>query len=287
MYNGWIIYDEKDLKRNHFFKNALVQNARKLDMSLTSMVKENLLHGVKNRQHLVTYNGKDVELPDFVIMRSRDSFLSKQLEYLGIRVFNKSFVSEIGNNKANTHQYFASFGIPMMESYFMNVKECGQNATFIPYPVVVKCVEGHGGSQVHLAANEGELQNVLLKFHSYQQLIVQKLAPVIGKDLRVYVLGEEIIAAVLRTNKHDFKANLSLGGTADLYDLNQREKKLVHKIAEKLDSDFIGIDFLFDSDGSLILNEVEDVVGTRSLYQITDIDITHLFMNYIYEVLTN
>ncbi|GGC83489.1 alpha-L-glutamate ligase [Thalassobacillus devorans] len=287
MYNGWIIYDDKDLKRNHFFKNALIQNAEKFGMTLTAMVKENLLHGVKNGQHLVAYNGKDIELPDFVIMRSRDSFLSKQLEYLGIRVFNKTFVSEIGNNKANTHQFFASFGIPMMESYFMSVKDCEKNATFIPYPVVVKCVKGHGGSQVHLAADEADLINKLPKFHSAQQLVVQKLAPVIGKDLRVYVLGEEIIAAVIRTNKQDFKANLSLGGTAELYYLNQEEKKLVHKIAEKLDADFIGIDFLFDSDGSLILNEVEDVVGTRALYQLTDIDITYLFMEYIYKVLTN
>ena len=41
------------------------------------------------------------------------------------------------------------------------------------------------------------------------------------------------------------------------------------------------MDFLFDSDGGLMLNEIEDVVGARMLYIYTDIDPVKQYLQYI------
>src|SRR5699024_246313 len=83
-----------------------------------------------------------------------------------------------------------------------------------------------------------------------------------GKDLRVFVIGKTIIAAVLRENDKDFRANYTRGGTAKLYQLNYNETILIQKIINLFEFDYVGIDFLINKTGQLIFNEIEDVVGS-------------------------
>lgn len=53
---------------------------------------------------------------------------------------------------------------------------------------------------------------------------MQPTAVQMGKDLRVFVVGKEIIGAVLRESTTDFRANFTLGGDARLYSLNDSEE---------------------------------------------------------------
>lgn len=62
--------------------------------------------------------------------------------------------------------------------------------------------------------------------------------------------------------------------------MNEDERSLVKRILSLVESDYIGIDFLFD-DGHLIFNEIEDTVGARMVYDKTDIDIIKLYCDYI------
>ena len=110
--------------------------------------------------------------------------------------------------------------------------------------------------------------------------LLQKPASDVGKDLRVYVIGNQVVAAILRTSKTDFRSNFSLGGEAAPYRLLAAEEKIVYQILEALPIDFGGIDFIFHH-GRLIFNEIEDVVGARMLYACTDVDVVELFISHI------
>src|SRR5690625_6839454 len=90
-----------------------------------------------------------------------------------------------------------------------------------------------------------------------------------GKDLRVFVIGKQIIAAVLRVNNNDFRANFKLGGSAFLYHLTIDEVEMINKIINHFDFGLVGIDFLIDKEGNLLFNEIEDVVGSRILSETT------------------
>ena len=90
----------------------------------------------------------------------------------------------------------------------------------------------------------------------------------------------KIICAVLRKRETDFRSNYCLGGTAEIYNLNESEKALVYKIASRIKYDYIGIDFVFDG-GKAVFNEIEDAVGARMVYDKTDIDILRLYCEYI------
>lgn len=112
-------------------------------------------------------------------------------------------------------------------------------------------------------------------------LVVQPRIGSKNQDMRVYVIGKEIIAAVLRTAKEGFKSNFSLGGEVRLYELNEEEKTLVNLIINKFDFGLVGIDFIIGDDGELIFNEIEDVVGSRMLYKCSDINIVERYLKYI------
>ena len=110
--------------------------------------------------------------------------------------------------------------------------------------------------------------------------IYQKLASDTGKDLRVYITGNKVTAAMLRTSENDFRSNFSLGGKASVCTLSAEEKAMVEKMIDGLDIGHCGIDLIFDN-GEPVFNEIEDVVGSRMLYKYTDIDVVEEFVEYI------
>ena len=116
------------------------------------------------------------------------------------------------------------------------------------------------------------------------RFLLQKPATNLGEDIRIYVLNKKIIASVKRKSTTDFRSNFCLGGTASLIESNEQQIEIVNKITANLDAHYIGIDFLV-SNGQTFLNEIEDVVGARMLYTLTDINPAKKLMQSIMEKL--
>ena len=138
-------------------------------------------------------------------------------------------------------------------------------------PAVKKKIDGHGGSEVFMLTEAEPFE---------EGYVYQKLCDTPGRDLRVWVMGGEIITAMLRESKTDFRSNFCLGGSATPYTLSEQETALVKKITALVKSDYIGIDFIFHN-GKPVFNEIEDTVGARMVYEHTDIDILKLYCTYI------
>lgn len=202
---------------------------------------------------------------DFVINRTNDFRIAEYFEKKGIRVFNPSSLSRLANDKQLCYEFMADNGIEIMSVNYTGI------------PVVKKKFDGHGGTEVEMLTAAEDFQN---------GYVYQKPCDTLGKDLRVWVLGGEIVTAILRESKTDFRSNFCLGGTATPYNLSSDEKKLVKKITALVKSDYIGIDFIFNG-GRLVFNEIEDTVGARMVYDKTDIDIISLYCDYIKEELKN
>ena len=101
-----------------------------------------------------------------------------------------------------------------------------------------------------------------------------------GRDKRVYLLGGKVLACVERHSQRDFRSNFSLGGSAEPADVSDAELRAVRLINGELKPDFVGVDFIY-KDGVPLLNEVEDIVGTRMLYELTYIDAVGEYAKYI------
>ena len=101
-----------------------------------------------------------------------------------------------------------------------------------------------------------------------------------GRDKRVYVLGGKIVVAMLRKSDTDFRSNFCLGGQAEQVDVTPEEADYIARLCDTLSIDFAGIDFLYDG-GHPLLGEMEDIVGARMVYSLTDIDIIDDYVDYI------
>ncbi|KSU83764.1 MULTISPECIES: ATP-grasp domain-containing protein [Fictibacillus] len=277
---GWLIYSEPDAVKNASFIDWLKAEAALAGLSLELMFAERFAFGVTDNKLSLYYDLKEMRLPHFAVVRTIQPLLSRQLEKMGLKLFNSSSVSAVANDKARTHQLLAEAGIPMMDTLFIRPSFFQTQSMPFDFPLVAKLASGRGGQQVYLVKTEKELQNAL-STHPEQDWVLQKMAPDAGKDVRVFVVGNKIAGAVLRSSSNDFRANYSLGGHAELYHLQHEQTALVERIIFHFDIGMAGIDFLLNEKGAFIFNEMEDVVGSRTLSATSDINIARLYMEHI------
>ncbi|NLK27758.1 MAG: ATP-grasp domain-containing protein [Clostridiales bacterium] len=286
---AWLIYYRKNAELNKQYIDFYIEEGSKLGLTVKLILVEDLKFGTWDNQLFISYQDKPITKPDFAICRAIYPLLNKQLEWMGIPVFNNSFVAEICNDKAKTYQYLSRTGIPMINSIFYRNFQGREALSQADQPTVLKAVDGHGGKQVFLydprdrkSALE-KTQEKILEGLGTSDLVAQPLTGSRHQDLRVYVIGKEIQAAVLRTAKEGFKSNFSLGGEVRLYSLTEQEKRTVDIIIDQFDFGLVGIDFLLGDHGELIFNEIEDVVGSRMLYQCSDLNIVRRYLLFILE----
>ena len=265
MVKGILVYTSADAEYNKWFIDHIIEEGRKcnLDIRLVLSDKEEV-------------SDNDI---DFAIVRNRDSKLCKRLEENNIRCFNSSYVVNIGNDKWEMYKDFNSAGIPVMYT----------QRTKLPYPFVMKPVDGHGGENVYLIKNADEYESVISNIPDERQgdLIYQVIATEKGRDIRVYVVGGIILTAMERIavdTEKDFRSNYSLNGNAKEHALTDEELKLAAKVADHIKADFVGIDLIYNN-GRPVVNEIEDAVGTRMLYSLTDIDPVREFVAHIADII--
>ena len=282
---GWIIYFKEAAIRNESYINFHIEEGSKLGIKVKLILVEDLDFGVNKGQLYIRHKGSNISIPDFAICRAIYPLLNKHLEGMGIRTFNNWRVASICNDKARTYQFLAGLDIEKVDSEFCKNQLIKDKIKDIKGPTIIKTVEGHGGRQVYLLDEESKGDKVakILKGIGKSDVVIQPLVGSRYQDLRVYVIGKEIIAGVLRTAKNGFKSNFSLGGQVELYQLSNKEKAIVNLIIDQFDFGLVGIDFIISDQGELVFNEIEDVVGSRMLYQSSDINIVNLYMEYIKE----
>ncbi|MFF2755073.1 RimK family alpha-L-glutamate ligase [Psychrobacillus sp. NPDC058041] len=262
---GLLIYELKEIERNRSFIDRLIIAAEKYGHTLT----------------VIDDQCSTIPDADFVFFRARNPKLSKRLEELNIRMFNRAEVNVIANDKWKAIQFVQLIGIPSVQT-----RKIITTSDIREYPAVLKTVDGHGGTQVELV-NSNDHAKVFMEEHSSKSIIAQTYIETNATDVRVFMLGTEVIGAVKRTGaENSFKSNFTLGGSVVAYTLNSQQLADVQKIAKALKSDYIGIDFLLLPDGSWLFNEIEDPVGARSYYATTKKDIAIPIMDYINKKLT-
>ena len=261
---GLLIYDKAGKARNEWFVGRLIESADRRGVSLQLVICED---GIDRAL---------ASLPDFAIVRTINPDLNKRLEELSIPSFNNYITSLVANDKWQTALLACELGIETMDTIILNKYD---DLSELNYPLVLKAVDGHGGSEVFLVKDAAECKQTM-SFMANKNVIAQKFCDEPGVDMRVYVMGDEIIAATKRTSKSDFRSNFSLGGCAELDTPTEDMIKTINKLREALDFDFVGVDFI-RHDGRWVLNEIEDVVGTRMIYALTDIDAADKYIDYI------
>lgn len=255
----WLVYDKFEAERNRRYIDFYFEKCKEKNLDLSLVIVE---------------DGVDfASLPHCAIVRTMNPDLSEKLEKMGVKVYNSSFISRIANDKWNTYTYLKKKGVNLPETFLVT-----EDFTPPYYPIVLKPCMGKGGRDVEMVNSKEEFESYISRVK--EKTIAQMPVSDKGKDLRVYVVGNKIIKAMLRVSEEDFRSNFCLGGKAYEYELTEEEKEIIQQVIDQFDIAYAGLDFIFH-DGKIIFNEMEDVVGARMLYTYTDIDIVDIYLNFI------
>ena len=105
----------------------------------------------------------------------------------------------------------------------------------------------------YLKRNDDVAINPLLHLLKIQFLFQAFVDTSFGVDVRVNVVGERAVCAMLRRGKAgDFRSNIAHGGVGEPYTLSREEKEIAVSAARAVGADFAGVDLLFGENGALV-----------------------------------
>jgi ribosomal protein S6--L-glutamate ligase len=231
----------------------------------------------------IRYKGKPVRDLDAAIPRigTQSTFYGtavlRQLEMMGVYTPNSSDAVLRARDKLRSLQILAAQGIAMPVTVFGDNPDDTEDllALLGEPPHVIKLNEGSQGTGVVLAEKRSASQSVIEAFRGlYANFLVQEfIAEAKGCDLRCFVVGGKVVAAMQReATPGDFRANLHRGGSAVPVKLSAAERRIAVRAAASLGLGIAGVDLLRSERGPLVL-EVNASPGLEGIEAITGVDV--------------
>ena len=232
-----------------------------------------------------------VPLPDVLLARTGSGTgyfnlsVLRQFERLNVPTLPNSASIEASKDKMYANQILAQAGLPIpktMLTRFPCKAELVEKV--VGFPCVLKVVTGSHGKGVYLCENAKQfedLSELVSSFDFKTSMIVQEyISYSEGRDLRVIVIGGRVVGAMLRRSTDgSFKANISRGGEASPFEVDDQMELLAIQTAKVLDLDIAGVDLLFATDGYKIC-EANSSPGFKGFEKALGINIPQKVFDY-------
>jgi len=283
MHSCWVIYNgsltsDKFKDQAELLKEAAERAGVRTELKKNYEVMMNLNTSLDNR-------------PDFVVFLDKDILLATFLKNAGIPVFNDPDVIETCDNKAKQYLELSKQGVPMPVTIIapkvypnFTIIDSGyyeQVLERLGLPMIIK--EGHGsfGMKVYLIETKEQFYEKTDELRGVDYIFQEFIANSRGRDIRVNIVGGEIVAAMFRRSETDFRANITNGGVATVIELTEQQKALAIQAAHAVGAEFAGVDLLFGDNEEPLVCEVNAAAHIRNIYNVTGINVADAMIAYI------
>jgi len=150
-------------------------------------------------------------------------------------------------------------------------------------PVVIKLIEGTQGIGVLLAESVKQAESIIELLQSQKQnVLIQKfVAESKGRDIRAFVVGDQVVAAMRRVAQgQEFRSNVHRGGVAEAVDLDEQYRETAVRCTQILGLRVAGVDMLEGKDGPQVM-EVNSSPGLEGIETCTELDVAGAVIDYI------
>ncbi len=254
-------------------------SAERMGIELVPMTNAELMVRIGDEDAL----GKIIGDADFILFWDKDIGCAKNLELCGYRVFNTSECIRICDDKSLTHLALMGSDVPSLDTIvcpmsFFDYPEMdfldhaiGQ----LGFPMVVKDCFGSFGQQVRLVNDKDQLRKELSG--PYKPRILQRFMECGGRDVRIEVVGGNVVAAMERhAPEGDFRSNATIGGSIKGYIPSEEESELAIRACEAIGADFAGVDVIGDR-----VCEINSNAHLKNLLDCTGIDVSEMILEHI------
>ncbi|PJA90127.1 MAG: hypothetical protein CO137_01025 [Candidatus Magasanikbacteria bacterium CG_4_9_14_3_um_filter_32_9] len=213
--------------------------------------------------------------------------LIHQLKLIGVTVINDFDGTAITRDQFHTLQVLSINNIATPKSFLLGstdqidsvIKHLGKP------PYITKILDSRQGRGVFIVESKRSLRSLastIVGNKDFEPLLIQEYIPEAkGKDLRVFVIGDKIVAAMERraVRRGEFRSNFKLGGTVNKIDLTEEEKEMALKATKICGLHISGIDIIRTKDGPKII-EVNSSPGMKGIMQATGVNIPAEILKY-------
>lgn len=261
----------------------------------TCHVRDTLQFGmfVEHAAPQLTYRGKRFSPVDVIIPRIGGSIsfyghaVVRQFEQMGVFSLNSSNGLTTARDKLRSLQVLSRHDIGIATSAFVQnrrdilpaIKRVGGA------PVIIKLLAGTQGMGVILADTEKVAETIIETLQITQQnVLIQKfVAESKGRDIRAFVVGDRVVAAMRRRAVgSEFRSNVHRGGKTEPVELPPEYERTAVRAAHIIGLRVAGVDMLEGKDGPVIM-EVNASPGLEGIEGATGVDVAGEIIDYLAE----
>lgn len=242
------------------------------------------------RRPKVLYRGEEVR-PHAVIPRIGATYtfygaaVVRQFEMADIFTLNSSDGISRSRDKLRSMQILSRGGVGLPTTSFAHsIQDVNGLLEVVGgAPVVVKLLEGTQGIGVVLAETKKAAESVIGAFRQLDAniLVQQYIKEAGGSDIRAFVVGGKVVAAMRRqAAPGEFRSNLHRGGKAEAVRLTPSERSTAVRAAKAIGLNVAGVDLLQSEDGPMVV-EVNSSPGLEGIEEASGVDIADLIIEYI------
>ncbi len=269
----------------------LVEAGRERDHEMVVINYLRCYMDITSHKPTVMFRGEPVLGFDAVIPRigASNAFygasLVRQFEMMGVFSSNESQGISRAHDKLRQLQLLSRAGIGLPVTGFAHDLEDidGMIDAVGGAPVVVKLLQGTQGKGVVLAETRKAAESVIGAFRELDaNILVQEfIKESKGTDIRAFVVGKRVVAAMERTAaKGEFRSNIHRGGTADKVKLTPEERSTAVRAAKHMGLAVAGVDLMRSNHGPVVL-EVNSSPGLEGIEEATGVDIAGKIIEFL------
>ncbi len=227
---------------------------------------------------------------DFIIYFDKDYPLAKLLELAGFRLFNRAEAIRICDSKMLTHLALTNHGISMPKTINYPLRYGpGSDQRFhqrvleeLGLPLVIKHYFGSLGEQVYLVKTESEFYDITARLENIPHLYQQFISSSFGRDLRIVLIGHEIVASMQRNAQvaGEFRSNIETGGIGLQVVIPDEFAKMAISVSQILGLDYCGLDLLYGKHGPILM-EVNASAYFSPIEKYSKKDVAGRYVKYI------
>lgn len=209
----------------------------------------------------------------------------ESLRKKGIRIFDNNFLTQqYLIDKVTDLLKLSLNNIPVPKTaYSRNFQDYLQMADDLKYPVIFKSTRMGKGANVFKLENRTSLEELLndlqRKGKNAKSYLMQEFVDY-EHDLRVLVIGERIFTMKRIPGDGEFRANFSLGGKVELFDLDSDGQALARQALKAVGMSVGGVDILIDKQNKRYILEVNHTAGMVGMEEATGENITQIYLNH-------
>ncbi len=277
--------------KNLYSSRRLIEAAEALGHEVRVLDVLRCYMNITSKRPSIHYKGEELSEFDAVIPRIGASVtfygtaVVRQFEMMGTYPLNESVAISRSRDKLRSLQLLSRKGIGLPISGFANKPDDINDLIKMVggAPLVIKLLQGTQGIGVVLAETKSAAKSVIESFLGLNAsvLVQQFIKEAGGADIRCFVVGEKVVAAMKRQGAEgEFRSNIHRGGSASLVTITAEERKTALRAANTMGLNVCGVDILRSENGPVVM-EVNSSPGLEGIETATGKDIAGDVIRFI------